>query len=100
VSTSLNPPEKGFAAIFGRLSDWLGRMFVCADQMFCVWLRGWFFVWFGMGKLPSADETLSAFVGRMAMLNHPWALRAERAIDFLMTEKGHCRAAIRRDDND
>jgi hypothetical protein len=74
VSTSLNPPEKGFAAIFGRLSDWLGRMFVCADQMFCVWLRGWFFVWFGMGKLPSADETLSAFVGRMAMLNHPWAL--------------------------
>lgn len=100
MSTSLNSPEKGASAIFSRFSDWFGRMFVAVDQLFCVWLRGWFFVWFGMGGLPSADETLSAFVGRMAILNHPWALRAERVIDFLMTQKGHCRQAIGRDDDD
>ena len=85
---------------FDRFSNWLGRMFVCLDQLFAVWVRGFFYVWMNRGGLPSADETISAFVGRMAILNHPWALRAEKVIDFLMTQKGHCRRAIGHDDND
>ena len=100
MSTSLNKPVSGIAGIFDRFSVWFGRMFIALDQAFAVWVRGFFFVWFNMGELPSADETLSAFVGRNAILNRRWALIAERVIDFLMTQKGHCRAAISRDDDD
>jgi hypothetical protein len=87
-------------AAFDRFANWLTQMFKAVDQLFAVWIRGFFFVWLNMGELPSADETLSAFVGRMAILNHRWALRAEKIIDFLMTQPGHCRRAIERDDDD
>lgn len=97
MSTSLNKPSR--LAWFSRIADCLLTLFTCVDQMFCVCLRSPFYIVRG-GERPSADETLSAFVGRMAILNHPWALRAERVIDFLMTQKGHCRAAISRDDLD
>lgn len=96
----MNGPSRGVTAIFDRLSNWLGRMFVCCDQMVAVWLRGWAYVWFGLGELPSADETLSAFIGRSAIAGKPWALKAEKLIDFLMTQPGHCRRAVERDDDD
>lgn len=83
-----------------RLLAWTGRMLVCADQLLACWLRGWFYVWLGRGELPSADETLSAFVGRHAIAGKRWALVAERVIDAVMTQRGHCRAAIARDDED
>ena len=100
MSTSLNGPDKGVTAIFDRFSNWIGRLFIALDQLFAVWVRGWAYVWFGSGELPSADETLSAFIGRMAIAGHKWALRAEKIIDFLMTQPGHCRRAVARDDDD
>jgi hypothetical protein len=100
VSQSLNGPDKGIPAIFDRFSNWIGRLATSADQLFCVWVRGWGFVWFGIGDLPSADETLSAFVGKQAIAGKKWALIAEKVIDFLMTQKGHCRRAIARDGQD
>jgi hypothetical protein len=75
-------------------------MLVCVDQLAACWLRGWFYVWLGMGELPSADETMSAFVGRNAIAGRPWALVAEKVIDFVMRQPGHCRAAIGHDDQD
>jgi hypothetical protein len=96
----MNGPSKGITAIFDRFSNWAGRMFDSADQLLCVWIRGWSFVWFGIGELPSADETISAWVGRNAIAGNRAALVAEKVIDFLMMQPGHCRAAIARDDND
>jgi hypothetical protein len=86
--------------IFDRFSNWFERLFTCLDQLLAVWLRGWFYVWLGWGELPSADETLSAFVGRHAIMGQPWALRAENIIDAMMLAKGHCREAVQRDKND
>lgn len=95
----MNGPEKGVGAIFSRLSLWFGRMFMTLDQALCVWIRGWGYVYFG-GELPSADETISAWVGRNAIAGKRWALRAEKFIDALMTQEGHCRRAVERDDDD
>lgn len=100
MSTSMNGPDKGITAIFNRFSNWFGRMFNAADQLAAVWLRGWAYVWFGIGELPSADETISAWVGRNAIAGNRHALIAEKVIDFLMTQKGHCRRAVARDDDD
>lgn len=100
MSVSLNGPEKGAGAIFSRLADWSLRMFATLDQALCVWIRGFGYVWFGIGELPSADETISAWVGRNAIAGNKAALIAEKVIDFVMTQKGHCRAAIARDDLD
>jgi hypothetical protein len=99
MSQSLNGPAKGIAAIFDRFSNWLGAMLTCLDQLAAVWLRGFGYVWFG-GELPSADETISAWVGRNAIAGNRAALIAEKVIDFLMTQPGHCRRAIARDDED
>lgn len=86
--------------IFNRFANWFERMLICLDQLFACWLRGWFFVWFNKGELPSADETLSAFVGRYAEAGQRWAIIAEKVIDFLMQNPSHCRRAIQRDDSD
>lgn len=85
--------------VFNRFSLWLDRFLVGLDQLFAVWFRGWFYVW-GGGELPSADETLSAWVGRSAVAGKPWALRAEKIIDKIMLAPGHCRRAVERDGQD
>jgi hypothetical protein len=90
----------GAERFFDRFVNWLGRMFIALDQLFSVWARGWLYVWLGKGGLPSADETLSSFVGRMAIAGHRTALIAEKAIDSLMGRPGHCRRAIVRDFKD
>jgi hypothetical protein len=91
----VNGPER----IFDRFSNWFGSFFDAIDQLLAVWIRGWSYVWFGIGELPSADETISAWVGRNAIAGNRIALIAEKFIDFLMGA-GHCRGAIARDDND
>ena len=100
MSTSRNGPSKGLAAIFDRFSNWIGRLFTGLDQLAAVWIRGFSYVWFGIGELPSADETISAWVGRNAIAGNRIALIAERVIDFLMTQPGHCRRAVSRDGQD
>lgn len=84
---------------FDRFATWLQVMFTCLDQLLSCWVRGFVFVWLG-GEKPSADETLSAWVGRCAIAGSRIGLIAEKVIDFLMTQPGHCRRAIARDDED
>jgi len=92
----MNKPSR--LAWFSRLSDCFLVLWVCLDQFFCVAVRSPFYIVRG-GEKPSADETLSAYVGRQAILNERWALIIEKLIDAVLG-KGHCRAAIGHDDND
>lgn len=87
-------------AIFDRFSDWFERWLVACDQFLGMWIRGWLYVWFNIGGLPSADETISAWIGRSAIAGEPWALRAEKIIDGIMLAPGHCREAVSRDGSD
>jgi hypothetical protein len=73
-------------------------MLICIDQLVGCWLRGWYYVWIG-GDCPSADETISAFVGRNAIAGKKWALYSEQLIDSLFY-RGHCRHAVITDDHD
>jgi hypothetical protein len=75
-----------------RLKAWGRQMLIGIDQLLGCWLRGWFFVW-GRGECPSADETISSWVGRKAIAGKHWALVAEKLIDRIMGA-GHCRRSI------
>ena len=81
---------------FDRFSDWFDTFLTACDQFAAVWIRGWLYVWFNAEK-PSADETISAWVGRNAIAGRPWALLAEKIIDAIMITPGHCRRAVERD---
>ena len=81
-----------------RLGKWLLRMLICLDQLAGCWLRGWYFVWIG-GEPPSADETISAWVGKSAAAGKRWALFAQAAIDRLFGA-GHCQRAVAADPRD
>jgi hypothetical protein len=85
--------------VIKRLGAWTLRMLIAIDQLIGCWLKGWCYVWIG-GELPSADETLSAWVGRKAVEGKRWALIAEKIIDKIMLHPGHCRLAIENDDRD
>lgn len=79
------------------MARWLKawRVFLVAfDQLVCVWLRCWGFVFAGRGE-PDPDETISSWVGRNAVAGERWALTAEKVIDALLGA-GHCRANIGR----
>lgn len=86
-------------AIFDRFANWFDTFLVACDQFLAVWIRGWIYVWFN-GEKPSADETISAWIGRSAIAGKPWALRAEKIIDGIMLAPGHCREAVLRDGRD
>lgn len=88
----------GGAAVTRRLGLWLLTMLICLDQLAQCWLRGWVYVWIG-GDRPSADMTISDFVGRNAEAGKRWAIDAERAIDAFFG-CGHCRRAILSDRKD
>ena len=73
-------------------------MFICCDQLLGCWLRGWYYVWLG-GEAPSADETISAWVGKRSVEGKRWAKIAEKVIDWIFSP-GHCYRAIATDDLD
>lgn len=101
AKASVDPPSKptGAIGVFDRFATWVQVMFVACDQWLACWIRGFVFVWLG-GEKPSADETLSAWVGRCAIAGYRAGRIAEKVIDFVMTQPGHCRRAIARDDLD
>jgi hypothetical protein len=85
--------------MFDRLDDCFGAWWSSFDQLCCVTIRTPFYILFGWGGKPSADQTVSAFVGINAIAGKGWALRAEKLIDAIMGP-GHCRGAIARDEQD
>lgn len=82
-----------------RLAIWTRELLISLDQLAHVVLGGPKYLVRG-GPCPSADETISSKVGRMAIRGKRWALVAERAIDWLFErlgeEPGHCRREIER----
>lgn len=80
--------------MLARLRKWWWEWMRAWSQVLGCWLRGWAYVWFGVGD-PDADETTSSWVGRNAMEGNRWALIAEKMIDALFGS-GHCRRAAGR----
>lgn len=82
-----------------RLLAWLRELLIALDQLAHVVLGGPKY-WIVGGPVPSADETISSKVGRMAIRGKRWALVAERVIDWLFEllgeQPGHCRREIER----
>lgn len=83
-----------------RFFAWVERFIIACDKFVAVWLRGWGFVWFNWGELPSTDESISGWVGRSAIAGEKWALVAEKVIDAIMLAPGHCREAVQHDKAD
>lgn len=86
--------------MFDRFATCVERFWDCLDQLACVIIRSPFYILFDWGGAPSADRTISAYVGIKAETGHKWALVAEKIIDGIMLAKGHCRGAIARDARD
>ena len=80
-----------------RLCRWLRELLVSLDQLAHVVWGGPKFILHG-GPVPSADETISSKVGRMAVRGRRWALIVERVIDWtferLGEAPGHCHRSI------
>ena len=77
-----------------RLREWMQQILVSIDQAAQVWIVGIAYVAHLTDVCPSADETISSYVGRGAMDGKPWALVTARVIDRLFVmlgeEPGHC----------
>lgn len=69
-----------------RVTRYLFRVLVSIDQLGNTLLGG------------RPDETISGNVGYNAKQGKPWALRAEKAINFIMRSPTHCRDSIEYDE--
>lgn len=83
--------------MLSRLRHWLHALLIALDQLAYVTLAGPKYLIAG-GPEPSAQETISSKVGRMALAGKRWALVIEPLIDrifiLLGSAPGHCRRAI------
>lgn len=77
---------------------WLLHMLICVDQLVQCWIRGWWYVWLG-GDCPSADETVSDWIGQSANAGKRWATIGQKLIDGIFGQ-GYCQRAIADDDHD
>ncbi len=81
-----------------RLLLWLRQILVSVDQLAQVLLVGIFYVAGVTGVCPSADETISSYVGRGQLRSAWWARILAAAIDSLFIllgeEPGHCRRNV------
>lgn len=81
-----------------RLRAWLRQGLIAIDQLALVLLCFVPFVLLDRGLCPDADETISSYVGRHAIMRRRWALIAEAVIDWTFVRlghaPGHCRRAI------
>jgi hypothetical protein len=85
-------------AVIRRLGLWLITVAICLDQLGQVLIRGPKFVLFD-GARPSADETISDWVGQCADAGLPLARLTQKLIDAVLGS-GHCQRAIGDDDRD
>lgn len=69
-----------------RVTRYLFRVLVSIDQLGNTLLGG------------RPDETISGNVGYNAKQGKPWALRAEKVINFIMRSPTHCRDSIEYDE--
>ena len=86
--------------MLGRLGRWLRQILVSLDQLAQVLLVGPFYVVELTDACPSADETISSYVGRAQIRGVWWARVLAPAIDGLFVllghAPGHCRRSIER----
>ena len=71
------------------------QLLLVLDELVQVFIRGPIYVLTGH-NLPSAHETISAWVGASAALGKPWATEATRLIDSIFGP-GHCARAFARE---
>ncbi len=81
-----------------RLRDVIQQVLVSIDQLAQVLLIGAAYLLHLTDTCPSADETISSYVGRGAIRGRRWALIAEAVIDRLFVllgeAPGHCRRNV------
>lgn len=85
--------------MFGRLLHWLLTLFTSIDQVGQVLIRGPKYVLLN-GPKPSADMTISDWVGQSANAGIPLGIAAQKIIDFIMRNPNHCQQAITDDGKD
>ena len=71
-----------------RLFAWLVALIVWLDEGLSIVVRGPIYLMTGY-NMPSAHETISAWVGECARLGQPWAIDAARVLDAVLGKK-HC----------
>lgn len=84
--------------MIGRLARWLRQILVSVDQLAQVLLVGMFYVAGLTAACPSADETISSYVGRGQLRGAWWARVLAPLIDGLLVllgeRPGHCRRNV------
>lgn len=84
--------------MIARLATWLRQLLVSLDQLAQVILVGLFYVLGLTDACPSADETISSYVGRGEIRGARWARLMAAVIDgsfvLLGEEPGHCRRNV------
>ena len=84
--------------MIARLAAWARQILVSIDQLAQTLLVGPFYVLGLAATCPSADETLSSYVGRAQRDGRRWGLIVAPVIDGLFVllgeEPGHCRRNI------
>ena len=76
-----------------RIGAFALQLVLVLDELVQVFIRGPIYLLTGH-NLPSAHETISAWIGVSAALGKPWAVEAARLIDSIFGP-GHCaRAAV------
>jgi hypothetical protein len=79
--------------ILHRIFACLLQSVIALDELAQVFIRSPIYIVTGY-NLPSAHETISAWVGASAALGRPWAIETARLLDDIFG-KGHCaRAAM------
>lgn len=86
------------AGLISRLAAWLRQILVSIDQFAQVVIVGLFFVIGLAATCPSADETISSYVGRAVIRGALWARPVAFLIDGLFFLLGagpdHCRRNV------
>lgn len=84
--------------MIGRLALLLRQLLVSIDQLAQVLIVGLFYVLGLTDACPSADETISSYVGRGEIRGARWARLASAVIDrafvLLGEAPGHCRRNV------
>jgi hypothetical protein len=84
--------------VLSRLALWARQILVSVDQLGQVILVGIFYVLGLTSACPSADETISSYVGRGQLRDAWWARLLAPPIDLLFVllgeEPGHCRRNV------
>lgn len=81
--------------MINRIFDVFKAFLILIDEIACfIWLAPLYIV--GLADKCTGRQLISSYVGRAAINCMPWALRAEKVINFLIFwQSDHCRRAAR-----